>query len=183
MDFLFPVPYKFFRLKRLNLRIYYYISISIKCKEKTIFMHVSASSFLITFSEIDPYYFQRRYIRNYEIRKLQEHGRVIDQFESAIKVFMECTSLLNKTSRLSKVLKREIQDLEAKKLLLPITETLSDRMKFADCNLPYSYEQDEKVGSLMRRYDAVDEKLVNLHRVLLAAEKPMFSSIYKCNRL
>lgn len=128
----------------------------------------------VTYTESEPYALCFYLFNMFDTKS---NSRIIDQFDSAIKIFMQCTDLLGKSERLSKVLKKEIKNLEAKKLLTPLTEPPSERMRFDDVDFPYSYEQDKKVESEMRHYDNVDENLINLHRILFVAEKPVFSSI------
>lgn len=113
----------------------------------------------------------------YNMFDSKSNRRIIDSFDSAIKLFMECTTLLNETERLSKVLKKEIKNLEDKNLLTLLTEPPSGRMCFDDANLPYAYVQDKKIDGEMRHYDSVDENLINLYRILYVSEKPVFSSI------
>ena len=51
----------------------------------------------------------------YHMFDSKSNRRIIDSFDSAIKLFMECTTLLNETERLSKVLKKEIKNLDREK--------------------------------------------------------------------
>lgn len=128
----------------------------------------------VTYTETEPYALCFYLFNMFDTKS---NGRIIEQFDGAIKILIDCANLLDKTSRLTKILKKEIENLEEKKLLNPLKEPLSDRIRFDDCNLPYSYEEDKKVDSMMRRYENVDENLINLHRILMVAEKPIFSSI------
>ncbi len=128
----------------------------------------------ITWTESEPYALCFYLFNMFDAKP---NKQIISTYESAIKLFMECTSSLNKTERLSKVLKKEIKNLESKKLLIPLTEPPTERMYFGDSDIIYSYEQDKKIDSEMRHYDTMDEDLINLHRVLFVSEKPLFSSI------
>lgn len=128
----------------------------------------------VTYTESEPYALCFYLFNMFDTKS---NSRIINHFESAIGIFMQCIELIGKEKRLSNVLKKEIKKLEAKNLLTPLKESPSERMRFDDADLPYSFVQDKKVEGEMRHYDNVDENLINLHRILHVSEKPVFSSI------
>ena len=102
---------------------------------------------------------------------------IIKEVSSAIQAFVDYTKALNKTERLSKVLATEIKNLERQNLLTPLSTPANKREVFDSCEIKFFYEQDNRVDHQMRRFDRVDEILVNLHRVLCCSKEPVFSAI------
>ena len=113
----------------------------------------------------------------YSLFEEKSNADVIDNYDEAIKLFLEKTENLNKTERLNAVLKTEIYNLEKQNILISLKTPPSEEMSFEDTNIPYIYEQDKKVDRSMRHFHRPDEITVNLHRVLYCSEKPVFSSI------
>ncbi len=128
----------------------------------------------ITWTESEPYALCFYLFNMFETKS---NKRIIATFDSAIRIFMDCVSILEKNGRLTKVLKKELKNLESKKLLTPLTEKPTERMQFDNAGIPYKYEQDKRIEGEMRHYETMDENLINLHRVLYCSEKPVFSSI------
>ena len=97
--------------------------------------------------------------------------------DEAIKLFLDNVDKLDKQERLNNVLSKEIHNLEKSKKLKLITRPIAEEMVFEDYDIPYKYEQDKKVERIIRRFDNGEKLVVNLHRVMVATEEPIFSSI------
>ena len=97
--------------------------------------------------------------------------------DEAIKLFLDNVDKLDKQERLNNVLSKEIHNLEKSKKLKLLTHPATEEMVFDEYDIPYQYEQDKKVERAMRHFDNGDETVINLHRVMVATEEPIFSSI------
>ena len=113
----------------------------------------------------------------YNIFEDRTNTSIMNDDEDVIKCFLKYTKTLNKTERLGKVLDFQINKLVEQKILKPLPTPVNEGVCFDDGEIPYCFEQDKKIDRAMRRYDDVDETLINLLRVLYCTEKPVFSSI------
>ena len=113
----------------------------------------------------------------YNVFKTKSNKILIREYDESINAFLDYTETLDRTERLSKILEYEVKVLEKQNILIPLVEPASKEMMFDDCDIPYIYEQDKKVDREMRSYDRIDKVLIDLHRVMLFADKPVFSSI------
>ena len=113
----------------------------------------------------------------YNIFEDRTNTSIMNDDEDVIKCFLKYTKTLKKTERLGKVLDFQINKLVEQKILKPLPTPVNEEMCFDDGDIPYCFEQDKKIDRAMRRYDDIDETLINLLRVLYCTEKPVFSSI------
>jgi len=105
------------------------------------------------------------------------NAKIVVDCDDAIALFIECTSLLKKTERLSAVLKNQVASLEKSGILTVFSEDSARNICFDGSEIPYYYEQDKMVDRTMRHYNKIDEHLVNIHRIILNHEKPIFASL------
>ena len=103
--------------------------------------------------------------------------KITEDLPFAITDFLNYTNALNKTERLSKILTAEIKNFERQNLLTPLLPSVNEDMTFDSSDIKYCYEEDKMINRRLRGYDNVDEILINLYRILLCSEKPVFSSI------
>lgn len=127
----------------------------------------------ITFTKSEPY---ALCFYLYVLHENQPNSHVMDNGE-VITSFFDYVDMLGLTERLTNVLKEEIGNLEKQKELQPRTTSPSEDSFFDDSDVPYYYEQDKQIDKKMSRYENVTENLVNIHRILSIAKKPIFSSI------
>ncbi len=128
----------------------------------------------ITYTESEPYA-----ISYYLFNMFQgmANGRIVENFDEAIKCFLDCVNRLDLSERLAQVLDVEIQNLERQNRLKLSDQNPGEMDVFDNSEIPYRYVQDKKIERSINRFDVVDENVVNLHRVLYASEKPVFSAV------
>ncbi|MCQ2240204.1 AAA family ATPase [Treponema sp.] len=128
----------------------------------------------ITYTQSEPY------ALNYYLYSMFENksnNRIIETFDSAIRVFIQLVDMIGLTDRLDAVLKTEVEALEKQGLLTLLKNEPDGMSYFDDSDVIYKYEEDKKIDRKMHRYENVDDILVNLHRILSIEEKPVFSAI------
>ena len=113
----------------------------------------------------------------YNIFEDVSNQTIMKENDEAIKLFLDNVDKLDKQERLNNVLSKEIHNLEKSKKLKLLTHPATEEMVFDEYDIPYQYEQDKKVERAMRHFDNGDETVINLHRVMVATEEPIFSSI------
>ena len=104
---------------------------------------------------------------------------ILNDYDEAIREFLDCSEKLEKKERLGKILEAEVSNLENQKILKPLDGGLNEQLVYDDSDIPYKYEQDKKIDRCMRHYSTVDEVIINLHRVLVCSARPVFSDIIK----
>lgn len=127
----------------------------------------------ITFTKSEPY---ALCFYLYNMFENKSNNRIIESFDGAIRIFFDCVKLLELTERLNAVLKTEIKNLEKQKILALKKNDDIQSYYFDDSEISYKYEQDKKIDRLIHGFD-IDENIVNLHRILIVTEKPVFSQI------
>ena len=63
----------------------------------------------VTYTETEPFALCFYLFNMFDTKS---NGRIIEQFDGAIKILIDCANLLDKTSRLTKILKKEVENLE-----------------------------------------------------------------------
>ena len=104
---------------------------------------------------------------------------IFNEYDAAIRAFLENTDKLNKKERLGTILKTEIKELERQNILKPLETKENAETCFFDTEIPYCYDQDKRIDRSMSHYDVIDDDLINLHRVLYCSEKPVFSNLIR----
>lgn len=129
----------------------------------------------ITYTDTEPYALCH-YIRI--LAQDKSNHAIVNEACEVIKCFLEFTIQLNKEERLRAVLQNEIRRLERQKRLTVLEKSDTDREAFDDFDIPYKYKEDKNVERYMNGFDSIlGDIIVDIYRVLLANEKPVFSAI------
>lgn len=128
----------------------------------------------VTFTKSEPYalcYYLMTMFEDISNKKVMRH------YIQMITLLAKCAKSLGKFERLEKVVANEIQNLENKKLLVPITEA-TDKCFYGSSN-PFKYEQDEDARDMTRgcNLDEAAPYEIDILRILTVHTQSVFSSI------
>ena len=67
---------------------------------------------------------------------------ILNDYDEAIREFLDCSEKLEKKERLGKILEAEVSNLENQKILKPLDGEPNEQLVYDDSDIPYKYEQD-----------------------------------------